>query len=251
VTNSARLAPVVLAMLLLVAALLSRLGAEASLVQASTLRGTIGPGFEISLTFSDGSEVRTLAAGTYTVVVSDVAQDHNFHLFGPGVDQATSVEGRGTSTWTVTFRDGVTYQFQCDPHPDLAGRFDVGASSGSSSGGGGGGGTTPSQTTAPKTSGAVALTLRGTVGAVGKLKLTLGGKPVVKLKQGTYTFVVADSSAQRDFSLRKIGAESGTALTGVSYVGKRTVKVTLKPGQWKFYSGRSEAKTSVLFSVTK
>src|SRR5690242_4235446 len=90
------------------------------------LVGTVGPGFSIGLTGSDGKAVTQLAPGTYTILVHDQADIHNFHLSGPGVNQATDVEGTGDTTWTVTLQDG-TYTFVCDAHPTtMKGSFTVG-----------------------------------------------------------------------------------------------------------------------------
>jgi plastocyanin len=80
----------------------------------NSLVGTVGPGFTISLT-KGGSSVSTLKAGTYTITVSDKSSMHNFHLFGPGVEQKTDVGATGTSNWTVTFKKG-SYTYQCDAH---------------------------------------------------------------------------------------------------------------------------------------
>lgn len=90
------------------------------------LVGTVGPGFNISLT-QNGAAVTNLAPGTYTIDVSDNSTLHDFHLFGPGgVDQATAVETTGNTTWTVTFVDG-KYTFQCDVHSTtMVGHFTVG-----------------------------------------------------------------------------------------------------------------------------
>jgi plastocyanin len=91
----------------------------------TTLQGSVGPGFEISLTGSDGQAVSTLTAGEYTIDVNDQADIHNFHLTGPGVDEMTDVGGTGTTTWTVTLQDG-SYHFQCDPHSStMNGDFEV------------------------------------------------------------------------------------------------------------------------------
>ena len=80
----------------------------------TTLVGEVGPGFTIEL--KQGSkDVKTLKAGKYTIKVEDKASIHDFHLFGKGVNKATSVSGTGTQTWTVTFKAG-TYTYQCDPH---------------------------------------------------------------------------------------------------------------------------------------
>jgi plastocyanin len=91
----------------------------------TTLQGSVGPGFEISLTGSDGQAVSTLTPGTYTIDVNDQSDIHNFHLTGPGVDEMTDVGGTGTTTWTVTLQDG-SYHFQCDPHAStMNGDFEV------------------------------------------------------------------------------------------------------------------------------
>jgi plastocyanin len=91
------------------------LGAPASsATRSTTLVGTVGPGFTISLTVG-GKKVSKLKAGTYTIKVSDKASIHDFHLTGPGVNKKTSVGGTGTQTWTLTLKAG-KYHYQCDPH---------------------------------------------------------------------------------------------------------------------------------------
>jgi len=67
-----------------------------------TLTGVVGPGFTISLRNADGSTVTRLDPGTYDISVTDNAIEHNFHLSGPGVNQATDVEGTGSVSWTGT-----------------------------------------------------------------------------------------------------------------------------------------------------
>src|SRR3954462_3434236 len=74
-----------------------------------TLSGSVGPGFSISMSES------SVTAGNYTIDVSDSATIHNFHLFGPGVSEMTSVAGTGSDSWPVTLQPG-PYTFQCDAH---------------------------------------------------------------------------------------------------------------------------------------
>jgi hypothetical protein len=89
------------------------------------LTGSVGPGFEISLTGADGADVTSLSAGSYTIEVDDQSGIHNFHLTGPGVDEATEVSGTGTDTWDVTVESGA-YSFVCDPHAGtMSGSFEV------------------------------------------------------------------------------------------------------------------------------
>jgi len=91
----------------------------------STLKGSVGPGFEISLSTEDGQEVTTLAPGSYTLEVDDMASIHNFHLTGPGVDVETEVSEEETETFQVELQTG-SYSFVCDPHASsMNGSFEV------------------------------------------------------------------------------------------------------------------------------
>ena len=91
----------------------------------STLMGSVGPGFEISLSTDDGQPVETLTAGSYTVEVDDQSDIHNFHLTGSGVDVTTDVGGMGVESFDVTVEAG-TYTFVCDPHAgSMNGSFEV------------------------------------------------------------------------------------------------------------------------------
>lgn len=90
-----------------------------------TLIGTVGPGFEISLTAEDGSDVTTLAPGSYTIEIDDKSSEHNFHLSGEGVDQATDVAEVATATWELDLQPG-SYTYVCDPHvSQMSGSFEV------------------------------------------------------------------------------------------------------------------------------
>ena len=91
----------------------------------STLKGSVGPGFVISLSTEDGQAVESLSAGTYTIDVDDMASTHNFHLTGPGVDVSTDVGGEGAETFEVDLQTG-SYTFVCDPHSSsMNGSFEV------------------------------------------------------------------------------------------------------------------------------
>jgi plastocyanin len=88
----------------------------------TTLNGSVGPGFDISLDDTDG-----LTAGSYTLVVNDQSSAHNFHLTGPGgVDVSTSVEETGEKSFDIELQAG-EYKFVCDPHASqMNGSFTVG-----------------------------------------------------------------------------------------------------------------------------
>ena len=64
---------------------------------ATVVKGTVGPGFTITLTLG-GKKVTKLKAGTrYRFVISDRAPIHDFHLIGPGLNRVlTTVEFTGT-----------------------------------------------------------------------------------------------------------------------------------------------------------
>ena len=82
---------------------------------AAALHGTVGPGFTITLRTAQGTLVKKLKSGTYTIRICDLSPIHNFHLLGPGVSKLTSVQNTGSATWTVRLKAGV-YRFRCDPH---------------------------------------------------------------------------------------------------------------------------------------
>jgi plastocyanin len=92
-----------------VAAAVAAGGATAA---APTLKGTVGPGFTITL------NKKSVKAGTYKIVVADKSNIHNFHLTGSGVNKDTGVGTTGTKTWTVKLKKG-TYKFVCDPHASI------------------------------------------------------------------------------------------------------------------------------------
>lgn len=108
-----------------------------------SLTGTVGPGFNISLSGPSGT-VKDLDPGTYTLVIHDDSDIHDFHLFGPGnVDVASDIGNIETDTFTVTLVPG-KYTFQCDAHPtSMKGTFTVGGATAATT-------TTTTTTTAPK-----------------------------------------------------------------------------------------------------
>ena len=58
--------------------------ATATTTAVPKLRGTIGPGYTISLKNAAGKRVKSLRHGKYTFIVRDKAGIHNFTLKGPG-----------------------------------------------------------------------------------------------------------------------------------------------------------------------
>ena len=204
-------------------AVLAVLGAAGGAgAQGETLTGVVGPGFTIRLSDSTGAPVKQLAPGTYTIQVQDLSDQHNFHLTGPGVDQATDVEGTGGITWTVTFTDGA-YHFQCDPHhTTMFGNFTVGTAP-------------PAPATKPPAAKPVQLV--GSVGPGKRIALTRAGARlrVVSLKAGAAVIHVSDRSAVDNFHLVGPGVNRATTRAGKA---STTWRVTLKRG---LYAYRSDA----------
>lgn len=94
----------------------------------TTLKGTVGPGFTISLKKLSGVKVKTLPRGVYVFRVTDRSSDHNFRIVGPGVRKSiTTVGFVGTpkAPTVLTLKKG-KYTFFCVPHRlDMRGTFTV------------------------------------------------------------------------------------------------------------------------------
>jgi plastocyanin len=190
-----------------------------------TLKGTVGPGFSIALTDANGAAVRHLDAGTYTIVVNDQGVEHNFHLSGPGVDQATSVEETGTVTWTVTLTNGV-YTFQCDAHPNIMkGSFAAGTATLTPP--------PPPPPPPPSRGGSGGAKLKATVGPGYTISLKDSrGKAVKKVKSGKkYAISVSDKSSLHNFHLIGRGVNKKTS---VGRTAKTTWKVKFRKGTYRF-----------------
>ena len=119
---------VVLVAVLVAAAGLVSVGVAAIVNTASLpkLKGTIGPGYTISLKDARGRAVKMLRHGKYTLVVSDKANIHNFTLNGPGIKNKmiTGTSFVGPKTVTVTLKTG-KYRYYCTVHPFVSGTFKV------------------------------------------------------------------------------------------------------------------------------
>ena len=206
------LGPLLLAGLVLVPA--------AAPAAAPQLRGTAGPGFSITLQNEAGTIVSRLDPGTYELSVRDLAIDHNFHIYGPGVEEATSVDAIEDKTWTVTFRDG-RYTYLCDLHPtQMVRELVVGTPPATQP--------TPTPTTKP------APKLLATVGPKATISLrSASGARLAGVKAGTYSIVVRDRSKVHNFHLVGAGVNKRSA---VAAVGTTTWKLKLSKGPLRFYS---------------
>jgi plastocyanin len=115
-TIGASLAGFALAAFVLVAAAALAASTIASAAPAAQMvKGTVGPGFTITLTLG-GKKVTKLKAGRYRFVIDDRAAIHDFHLSGPGLNRVlTTVGFTGTRSVLLTLRKGA-YRYFCDPH---------------------------------------------------------------------------------------------------------------------------------------
>jgi hypothetical protein len=80
------------------------------------LLATVGPKNTISLRNAAGTLLKTVKAGTYSIVVRDRSKAHNFHLVGKGVNRKTVVATTATVTWRLRLQAGVL-RFYSDRAP--------------------------------------------------------------------------------------------------------------------------------------
>lgn len=186
---------------------------------ATALDATVGPGFSVKLT-KDGTAVKNLPAGDYTITVHDLSEEHNFHLAGGGISKATGIETAGTETWDVTLKDDA-YVYFCDAHAaTMLGKFTVGNA--------------PAETTT--TTAPAALKLRATAKVAGRIvtvraaatrrasfdvSLLKGAKRVAhKTARGTVATVKLTAPAAGRYVV-KVVATAGTKATSTTTVTVR------------------------------
>ena len=111
-----------------VAAAVLLAGSAGALTTHAKLVGVVGKhdAYTISLKLN-GTRVKTLHKGTYTVVIHDDSTLHNYELDGPHGKswRFTSVHFVGTKTFTLKLVPG-KYKAYCAPHePTMFQRFTV------------------------------------------------------------------------------------------------------------------------------
>jgi plastocyanin len=200
--------------------LLALVGPSAAAGDNPQLIGTVEGVITITFVDANGTPVTHLDPGTYDIVVHDRSDQHNFHVFGPGVDMKTETNDIVEVTWTVTFVEG-RYVFRCDPHSGMRGDFVVG---------------NPPPPAAPPPPPTIAPgKLRGDVN--GNFEITLRsarGANVGAVNGGAaYTIAVRDRTAEHNFHLVGAGVNRKTT------VKKRqtaTWRVTFRKGaRYAFY----------------
>ena len=149
-------------------------------------------GFSITLQNEAGTLVSRLDPGTYDIAVRDLSAEHNFHLYGPGVEEMTSVDAIEDKNWTVTFREA-RYTYVCDLHPSQMVRELVVGN--------------PPAAQPPKPAPAKPTPkLLATVGPGSKISLAnAAGERLASVKAGTYSIVVRDRSKAHNFHLVGVG----------------------------------------------
>jgi hypothetical protein len=234
--------------LLLIAIVAALALAGSAGAQSPTLFGTVGPGFSIRVVDGAGNRVTRIPPGTYTVKVSDLATEHNFHLSGPGgFDMTTTVEGTGDATWTVNFQVG-TYHYQCDPHLTQM-KGDISVEEGAPLPAGAPPTTTTTTTTTPPPPPSPAPAVRKLLGSVGPgntITLRFNGRKVTTLKAGRVVVTINDRSAKHNFRLKGLGVNRGTSKLGR---GVTTWRLTLKRGLY-VYSSDATPSLRGAFRVT-
>lgn len=181
-----------------------------------TLRGIVGPGFEISLRHADGRNVTQLDAGEYRIVVEDRSVEHNFHLSGAGVDRSTSVENVETVTWDVTFADAQRYTFLCDPHAStMRGTFNVG------------------NVPPPPPPPAAVRRLSASITARAISVRTASGSRARSVATGRYRITVRDTARTQNFHLIGPGVNRKTSVRGRT---RATWTLTLRRGTYTYRS---------------
>jgi hypothetical protein len=228
-----------------------------------------------TITDDSGKIVTSIAPGTWQVAVSTPGSfggvdlsglndmtacqgSVDFKLSGPGVNLATTLnDGDGSyDMLSGNFAPSSTYVAVDGNQPSvaraqfstLASGMATGSAGGSSSSSGGSGSSGSSTGSASSGTGAQAAaigTLKGTVGSTGVLKLSYRGKGVATLKPGKYTVTVVDTSTNNGFILH---GKSSTTVSSAPFVGRKSVVVNLKTGQW-YFAPSSKGK-KVYFVVT-
>lgn len=82
------------------------------------LKGTVGPGFTISI------DKTSVPAGRYRLIVTDLGTSHNFWIRGTGVDERTSVPLTGKTVWKLDLVQGI-YHIRCQPHGSMKTKLTV------------------------------------------------------------------------------------------------------------------------------
>ncbi len=204
----------------------------------TTIRTSCAPGIVIS-------------PGPYQVIFNNDMPDtrdiqHAFRLQGPGVNVQTDMAAGDDKTqlYDIVLAPSGVYTFADDRQPALPHVVFSTASSASAVTNTSGGSSGASSSGTSTNSSFVGADLKkvpfrgnlaASVASGGKLKLTAGGSKILKLLAGRYRVVVDDRTSKAGFTVQAL-SKPALALTGVTFVGRRTVTITFKSGRWTYYS---------------
>ncbi len=264
-----------LAAVFAVAAVLAFVGSAGS-PSADTAKPTLYFMYAMNCTFTvlndSGQPVSTIPPGAYQVEVrTPVAFGTvplssygitdftackgmpQFQLTGPGINLSTTMTAGCQSdlTFPETFLPSSTYTAVDNNQPSVAHATLTTLASGTPANPTA---TYGSTTTTVQSSGGIVGsgivpfrgTLTATLSASGKPTLTKKGAAISTLLSGSYTFAVTDRDPNGSFALLAPAKKVKTTLTGVKFVGKHSVTIMLKPGEWTFF-GLGQSHT---FKVT-
>jgi len=164
-----------------------------------------------------------------------------FQLTGPGVNLFTTMTAgcEQDKLFNETFQPNATYVAQDLNQPSVAHASFTTLASGTPTapvityGGGKGKGVLGTDIVGSL---AVAGTFNATVAANGAPALTMNGKAVSTVPSGRYKFAITDRDPKAGLEILAPTSKAPTSLTGVSFLGKRSVMIKLTAGRWTYYT---------------
>jgi hypothetical protein len=264
VSQRARLVIVLVGVLTLAASL----GAQRSAAAPPPMTLNVNVNGALEVVLGNGTRLRTSNApgavippGPYMVIVASDVPDsedvyHMFHLFGPGVSLSSELLPceNPAPVLAVTLQPSSSYTYEDSRHPDIT-HVVFSTSAGGSSADTAGAAWHPSTA---KATGSVANSsvvgsgitklrgaLVGAISSAGKPTLSLNGKGVSSLKAGRYKLTIEDKTTKGGFTIGQLHKPSLT-VTSRSFVGRRTVMLTLRTGRWLFYSSAAAKRDFVV-----
>ena len=171
------------------------------------LVGTVGPGFTIDLADGNGKHVDVLPAGTYSLVVHDLSDIHNFALGSQTTNTRIltgGIEYVGDEHYTLDLTPG-RYAYACSAHPEtMHGTFTV-----------------------------VAAPRPVTPALAAKVTNSASSLSSKSVTAGSYRLTVTDRSKTRNFHLVGAGVNRKT---GKAFTGRVTWRLNLSAGTYRFGS---------------
>ena len=235
----------------------SRLAATPTIVVTFNTNGVVTAALNGAPLGTTSGAPTVIPGGYYSVLLNGPGECINLPLFelsGPGVDIQDDMLGgevdthslptyfvpNATYTWHIDRAQSIVYTFRTSS--DVVGAATPTGSSSTSSKSG----TKPtSQDVVGSALAPFRGTLTGVVTPAGSLRIAFKGKSVASLNAGRYAISVVDRSSSSGFAVK--GKRATVSVTGMAFVGKRTVTLNLTAGRWSF--GPSASKSTYTVSV--